>query len=61
MFKELYFLKKIDYGMLQPKDKIDYLVYFYEHQSREALILDEAISIIVKDKNIASWIATIKE
>jgi hypothetical protein len=30
--KELYFLKEIDVGMLQrPEDKIDYLVYFYEH------------------------------
>jgi hypothetical protein len=47
--EELYFLKEIDYGMLQPKDRVDYLVYFYEHQLGEVLILDEVIDIIVKD------------
>ncbi len=61
MPKELYFLKEIDYDLLQPKDKIDYLVYFYEHQPKEALILDEVISIIVKEKQIVGWIATIEE
>jgi hypothetical protein len=35
--------------MLQPKDKVDYPVYFYEHQSKEALILDEVANIIAKD------------
>ncbi len=35
--------------------------YFYEHQLGEALILDEAIDIIVEDKKIASWIVTTKE
>jgi len=29
--KELYFLKKIDYGMLQLKEKPKYPVYFYKH------------------------------
>jgi hypothetical protein len=47
--------------MLQPEDRIDFLVYFYEHQSREALILDEAIDIIVKDKKIVGWTMTIEE
>jgi hypothetical protein len=23
--------KELDYGMLQPKQKVDYPVYFYEH------------------------------
>jgi len=50
----LYFLKEIDYGMLQLKEKVDYLVYFYEHQPREALIFDEVANIIVKDKRIAT-------
>jgi hypothetical protein len=45
--EELYFLKEIDYGMLQPKDKVDYPMYFYEHQPRKALILDEATNITV--------------
>ncbi len=36
-------------------------MYFYEHQPREALILDESIDIIVKDKKIASCIMTIEE
>jgi len=47
--KELYFLKEIDCGMLQPEDKVHYSMYFYEHQPRETLILDEATDIIVKD------------
>jgi hypothetical protein len=29
--KELYFLLEIDYKMLQPKQKNEYLVSFYEH------------------------------
>ncbi len=48
MLKELYFLKEINYGMLQLKDKVDYPVYFYEHQPREALIFDEVANITVK-------------
>jgi hypothetical protein len=36
-------------------------MYFYEHQPREALILDEAIDIIIKDKKIISWTMTIEE
>jgi hypothetical protein len=38
--------------MLQLENKIDYPMYFYEHQPRKALILDEAANIIVKDKKI---------
>ncbi len=49
MLEELYFLKEIDCGMLQLEDKVDYPVYFYEHQPRETLILDEAADIIIKD------------
>ncbi len=40
--KELYFFKKIDYGMLQPKHIVDYPIYFYEHQLRKV------VDIIVK-------------
>jgi hypothetical protein len=47
--------------MLQLEDVVDYPVYFYEHQLREALILDEVVDITVKDKKIASWIVTIEE
>ncbi len=47
--------------MLQLKDRVDYLMYFYEHQPKEALILDEAVNITIKDKNIVGWIATIEE
>jgi hypothetical protein len=38
--------------MLQPKDRIDCPTYFYEHQPKEALILDEVVDITVKDKKI---------
>ncbi len=41
--KKLYFLKEIDYGMLQPEEKPKYLVYFYKHQPRKVLILDETM------------------
>jgi hypothetical protein len=47
--------------MLQPKDKIDYPMYFHEHQPREALILDEVVDIIVKDKKIVRWTVMAKE
>jgi hypothetical protein len=59
--KKLYFLKEIDCGMLQPKNKVDDSVYFYEHQPRETLILDEATNIIIKDKKIVNWTVTAKE
>jgi hypothetical protein len=38
--------------MSQPKAKVDYLVYLYEHELGEALILDEAANITVKDKKL---------
>jgi hypothetical protein len=59
MLKELYFLKEIDSSMLQPKDKVDYLVYFYEHQLGEASILDEVTNIIAKDKIIVRGESTL--
>jgi hypothetical protein len=46
--------------MLQPKEKVDYLVYFYEHQLGEALIMDKAIDITVKNKKIIGWIVIAK-
>jgi hypothetical protein len=42
--------------MLRPKEKPKYLVYFYQHQPGEVLILDEIVDVIVKDKNITRWI-----
>lgn len=39
--KEFYFLKKLYCGTMQLEHKVDYHVYFYEHQLREALILDQ--------------------
>ncbi len=59
--KNIYLKKEIDCGMLQPKDKIDYPMYFHEHQPREALILDEVVDIIVKDKKIVRWTVMAKE
>jgi hypothetical protein len=41
-------------------EKVDYLVYFYEHQLGEPLILDEAFDITSKDKRISGWIVTIE-
>jgi hypothetical protein len=59
--KELYFFKEIDCGMLQLENKADDLVYFYEHQLEETLILDEVANIIIRNKKIISWTVTIKE
>jgi hypothetical protein len=53
--EEIYFKKEIDYGMLQSKNKVDYLVLFYEHQPGEILILDEVVDINVKDNKIVGW------
>jgi hypothetical protein len=36
-------------------------MYFYKHQPKEALILDKAIDITIKDKKITGWIMTVKE
>jgi hypothetical protein len=36
--------------MLHLEDIIDYPIYFYEHQPGEALKLDEAVNITIKDK-----------
>jgi hypothetical protein len=44
--------------MLQLEEKVDYMVYFYEHQQGETLILVKAIGITVKGKKILGWIMT---
>jgi hypothetical protein len=42
--------------MLQPKDKVDYPMYFYEHQLGKALILDENTNNTIKYiKKIIGW------
>jgi hypothetical protein len=60
-FEELYFLKEIEYGMLQPKEKPKYVVDFYQHQHGEVLILDEVVDVTVKHKKITRWIVIAKE
>ncbi len=50
--EELYFKKEIDCGMSQPEDRVDYPVYFYEHESGEALILDEVATSLPKIKRL---------
>jgi hypothetical protein len=59
--KELYFLKENDFGMFQPKEELEYPIYFYKHQLGEVFILDEAIDVTIKDNNIARWVVTIEE
>jgi hypothetical protein len=54
-------LKEIDCGMLQPEEKLNYLIYLYKHQLGKVLILDEVVDVTVKDKKIAGWIVTIEE
>jgi len=54
-------VKRIDYGMLQPKEKLKYPIYFYQHQSRKVLILDEVANMIFKDKKIVGWMVTVEE
>jgi hypothetical protein len=59
--EELYFLKLINCGMFQLEEKPKYLVYFYKHQPKEVLILDETTNVTVKDKKIAGHTITIEE
>jgi len=59
--EELYFLKEIDCGMLQPKEKLNYLIYLYKHQLGKVLILDEVVDVTVKDKKITGWIVKVEE
>ncbi len=46
--------------MLQQKEKLEYLVYFCQHQLGEVLILDEVADVIVKNKKIIGWIVIIE-
>jgi hypothetical protein len=59
--EELYFLKKIDYGMLQLEEKPKYLVYFYKHQLLKVLILDEVTNVTIKDEKIIGWTIIVEE
>jgi hypothetical protein len=61
VLEELYFLFEIDCGMLQPYNKNEYPIYFYEHQQGEALILDKGIHITIKDIKNTSWTITANE
>ncbi len=47
--------------MLQPKNKVNYPMYFYEHQLREDLIQDEIVDITIKEQKIIGWTVTIEE
>jgi hypothetical protein len=47
--EKIFFLKEIEYGMLQPKEKPKCAVYFYQHQLGKVIILDEVIDVTVKD------------
>jgi hypothetical protein len=59
--EELYFLKEIDCGMLQLEEKPEYPVYFYKHQPKEVLILDETTNVTIKDKKITRWTIIVEE
>ncbi len=59
--EELYLLKNIDYGMFQLEKNLEYLVYFFQHQLGEVLILDEYVDVAIKDKKIVGWTVTSKE
>jgi hypothetical protein len=59
--KELCFLKEINCGMLQPKEKPYYLIYFYKHQPKEVLTLDEDVDVTIEDKKIVRWTVIAKE
>jgi hypothetical protein len=45
------------YASTEKKPK--YLVYFYKHQPKEVLILNEAVDVTIKDKKIIGWKVTI--
>jgi hypothetical protein len=39
------------------KKKPKYPIYFYQHQPRKVLVLDEATDVTIKDEKIVGWIA----
>jgi hypothetical protein len=47
--------------MLQAKENMKYQEHFYQHEPREALILDESVDIIIENKLIVGWTLTNEE
>ncbi len=41
--------------MSQPEDNINYPFWYYQHEPRETLILDEFADIMIKNKKITGW------
>jgi hypothetical protein len=52
VLEKLHFVPEIDYGMIQIKDKIDYLLHIYKHEPTNTLIFDEDASITIKDQKL---------
>jgi hypothetical protein len=50
--EELKFLPEIYVRMAQPEDNINYPFWYYQHEPRETLILDEFVHIMIKKKQI---------
>jgi hypothetical protein len=59
--QELKFLLEVYVGMAQPKKNINYPFWYYQHEPREILILDESTNIMIKNKKITRWTLIINE
>ncbi len=53
--KELKFIPKVCVRMVQPKDNINYPFWYYQHEPKETLILDEFTNITIKNEKITGW------
>jgi hypothetical protein len=53
--KELKFLPEVYDGMAQFEENINYPFWYYQHEPRQTLILDEFVDITIKNKQTISW------
>jgi hypothetical protein len=49
-WEKLKFLPKVYVGMVQPNGNINHHFWYYQHEPKKKLILDELIDITIKNK-----------
>jgi hypothetical protein len=59
--KKLIFLLKVYVGMAQPNENINYPFWYYQHEHRKTLILDESTNAMIRNKQITGWTFTVDE
>jgi hypothetical protein len=48
-------------GMVEPNENINYPLWYYQHEHRKTLILDESTNIMIKNKQIIGWTFIVDE